>query len=403
MKHAVFFLVFLSVFVTFCTKRSETIYLSPRPDNGQPLDTNNDGIIDTIVNPVDTTTDPQDPGNYTFNRCEDARTDAEFFAGVDIVEARYNEAKDRIVALSYDEVELLIINPFTGASDRIALNKIGTCFDISRDGTRALVGHDGFVTYVDLDAKSIIQTSSVPAEASDVVLGSNEWGYVFPSSGSHVNVQCIDLNTEVVTASTGHTVSDKQRAEKHPTLDYMYSTDNAVSPIDVEKFDLAAGVADRLYDSPYHGDYPFGGDLWFNEEGDRIFTRAGTILKATESQSTDMTYAGRLYQASWSESILSVSDSKEAERTLVTKYKPDWSSPNGRLPDSVYVVYENQYFAELETTQVPYVKEGDECYRTVCNYAFISSDGTSQFVFGEATSTLNPNKKKWFLLSINIE
>jgi hypothetical protein len=49
-----------------------------------------------------------------------------------------------------------------------------------------------------------------------------------------------------------------------------------------------------LYDSPYHGDYPMNGNLWFSEDGNRIFTSGKTVLKTSEIKSTDMLYNGTL-------------------------------------------------------------------------------------------------------------
>ena len=67
-----------------------------------------------------------------------------------------------------------------------------------------------------------------------------------------------------------------------------------MSPADIEKYDIQDGTAHYLYGSPYHGNYSMGGDLWFEQNGERLFTKAGTVFKTSEIQSSDMVYNGTL-------------------------------------------------------------------------------------------------------------
>jgi hypothetical protein len=74
---------------------------------------------------------------------------------------------------------------------------------------------------------------------------------------------------------------------------YIYAVDNFQFPQDVKKFDINDGKATYLYDSPYHGDYPLGHDVWFLKDRNSIFS-GRTFLKTTNSQNTDLRYDGVL-------------------------------------------------------------------------------------------------------------
>jgi hypothetical protein len=60
------------------------------------------------------------------------------------------------------------------------------------------------------------------------------------------------------------------RARLHPAGDRMYGAHQGISPSDVERYDFANQPVRVAYDSPYHGECPMCGDLWFTEDGSRI-------------------------------------------------------------------------------------------------------------------------------------
>ena len=104
----------------------------------------------------------------------------------------------------------------------------------------------------------------------------------------------MNLSTDNEAYSTGGSIYAGTKGRLHPSGKFIYGADNGLSPSDIEKYDIQNGVANMLYDSPYHGDYPMNGNLWFSEDGNRIFTRGKTVLKTSEFKSTDMYYNGTL-------------------------------------------------------------------------------------------------------------
>ena len=74
----------------------------------------------------------------------------------------------------------------------------------------------------------------------------------------------------------------------HPSGDYIYGADQGIFPSDIEKYDIRSGNLIYLYDSPYHGDYAMGGNLWISEDGLRIFTALGNVFRSSVNQDTDM-------------------------------------------------------------------------------------------------------------------
>ncbi|WP_281297570.1 BACON domain-containing protein [Flavobacterium limnophilum] len=214
----------------------------------------------------------------------------------DVMDAEYSKVKNQLVFVSANPSKVTIFNPSTSSIENIPLLYTPTCISISQDGETAVVGHDGHITYVNLKTKSIIKTYGASCYALDIVLGNNKWAYVFPKENQWTTIRCINMNlsTDNESNSTGSSIYAGTKGRLHPSGKFIYGADNGLSPSDIEKYDIQNGVANMLYDSPYHGDYPMTGNLWFTEDGNRIFTRGKTVLKTSEIKTTDMIYNGTI-------------------------------------------------------------------------------------------------------------
>ena len=213
----------------------------------------------------------------------------------DVVDAEYAKATDLLVYVAGDAT-LNIYHPDTQEISAVALSYIPTCVSVSPDGTKAVVGHDSHVTYVDLLTETVLTVNDVSCNALDIVLTNDGWAYVFPTQDQWTTIRCINVTTPnaLETEHTGHNIYAGTKAKLHPSGKYVYGADNNLSPSDIEKYNIQNGTAQYLYDSPYHGDYAMNGDLWFEESGERLFTRAGTVFKTSEIQSLDMIYNGTI-------------------------------------------------------------------------------------------------------------
>lgn len=213
----------------------------------------------------------------------------------DVVDAEYAKATDLLVYVAGDAT-LNIYHPDTQEISAVALSYIPTCVSVSPDGTKAAVGHDSHVTYVDLLTETVLTVNDVSCNALDIVLTNDGWAYVFPTQDQWTTIRCINVTTPYAleTEHTGYNIYAGTKAKLHPSGKYVYGADNNLSPSDIEKYNIQNGTAQYLYDSPYHGDYAMNGDLWFEESGERLFTRAGTVFKTSEIQSLDMIYNGTI-------------------------------------------------------------------------------------------------------------
>ncbi len=209
-----------------------------------------------------------------------------------IKDAEYSKQLDRIVAVSHDPPALHLYDPWTGDAEAVKLPLAATSVSVGPGGMFAAVGHDGWVSYVDLATRTLVATHSVTADVLDVVLADNGYIYAFPKQDQWEQIYTVEVATGTQTQSGDWAIYAGTVAKLHPDGDFMYGANNGLSPSDIEKYDIQGGTATYLYDSPYHGDYGMCGDLWLSEDGKRIFTRCGNVFFASTDKAKDMTYNG---------------------------------------------------------------------------------------------------------------
>lgn len=307
----------------------------------------------------------------------------------DVVDAEYAKATDLLVYVA-DNATLNIYHPDTQELSSIALSFIPTCVSVSPDGTKAVVGHDAHVTYVDLLAETVLTVNNVSCEALDIVLTNDGWTYVFPRRDQWTKIRCLNVTTPnaMVTSHTGYDIYAGVKAKLHPSGKYVYGAQNNLSPADIEKYDIQNGTAQYLYNSPYHGDYGMGGDLWIEESGDRLFTRAGNVFRASETQNQDMVFNGAIILEEGYNSIAWLDQLDSKKEIFLVLQKNSWY--NETVPPYVYVYNsDNLTYITKRRLEDYIVVDGDNCmvYDACPYFVFAYSDGTQIFVITKAVGS----------------
>lgn len=286
-----------------------------------------------------------------------------------VMDAEYSASAGLIVTVSTNPSQLNILDTETGRVAHVALDLPPTCVSVQPDGAYAAVGHDGYISYVDLMGQKLVRTYAVTTDVLDVVLAGNGWVYAMPRRDQWESIRSIDLATGQEQQTFG--IYAGALARLHPSGNYLYVATNGLSPDNVDKYDIRDGVATSLWGSPYWGDYPFGGLVWFSEDGTRMFARSGNVYRASDAQSEDMYYAGSLAGSgivSWA------ADSGTNGRVYIVSS----GSPTGlRVYDSAYLAYQG-------TVQLPTFETPSGPVSSTGYYVFPSQSGDRIYVLAQA-------------------
>lgn len=291
-----------------------------------------------------------------------------------ILDAEFSASLNAIVVVREAPNQLVIYDPEAGTSQAVDLPAVPTAVGVSPDGLRAAVGHGGAISEVDLAAGTLLQTRPLGSTVFDVIHGGNGFAYAFDYSyaGS------LNLATGAETSSSSSTPYLQVRL--HPARDRIYGTDRYGSTGDVVRFNVGSGPAVYAYDSIYHGDFDFCGNVWISEDGLRLFTACGNTFRASADRDHDILFAGKLseeFRIQWA------SHSSETNSVaILPRYAPEYDIPV-RADDEVHYYAQDSLRYRGKVVLPEFVAEG----RTSVSrgrWHFFNASGTKQYVVVQA-------------------
>ena len=150
-------------------------------------------------------------------------------------------------------------------SRKLDLNSAPTCFSVSEDGHKAVIGHDGQISYINLDDFSLIKTIEVNYRVNDIAWGTNDW-FCYTDDYGWEPICWVNVNTGAT----------------HRSQESFYRT-----PI-INKIPHQNYILVSMSDNWNNGMYLFNtetreqtnyfyaelGKYWFSEDGNFVFSNA---------------------------------------------------------------------------------------------------------------------------------
>jgi hypothetical protein len=260
------------------------------------------------------------------------------------LDVQYSKSLDRFIMISANPNQVHLVNPLSGAESTVNLSLAPLSLSVSPDGTHAAVGHDGWISYVNLSVGYVETNLSVSLTATTVVLAGNGKIWVPP------NVT-IDIATGVQTAS-GYNPYGETHPALHPNGVWIYNTDDGSSPNILAKGDMSSGTYQYLYTYPYWGDFPSCGSIFYSADGNRLLTGCGTLFRTTASKSDDMMYDGALSAAPL---VTAAADSAVTHKFAAIPGVQNYPSPTA---DTEVQFYDDQYLTLLGRVALPVYSSG---------------------------------------------
>lgn len=219
--------------------------------------------------------------------------------GHDVVAAAYNRSYEALVMVSTTPANALhIYRPLTGERFEQPLPEAPTALAVSPDGRAVAIGHDSSISHVRLDslvaggdAQPLRLDVSAPIGALE--LSNSGTIYAIPRDGVAARLLTIlvESNRE---RTDGIPVRAGSRMLTARQQSAFYLVPRGVTPGDLEKLILTAGLVLDSRFPPVRGLHDTCEDLWTNERGTTLYTACGNTFRASRDVDVDMTYSGRL-------------------------------------------------------------------------------------------------------------
>jgi chitinase len=307
----------------------------------------------------------------------------------DIVDAEYSPALDSIVAISSSPAALHVLEPSTVTDRSVPLPAAPVAVSVSPDGKQAAVAYDAFVSLIDLAVPSVVKTVATTCDAFDVVLGGNDFAYVFPNTDQWVDIHSVDLMAGIDRGKSNSIgIYEKTHAKLHPNGKSMYGSTGQLSPSDLEEYDISQGVATTkvgVGGGPDFGEHEACGEVWMSLDGERVFSACGNVFNASLNAAQDLTYAGRIVSSTtisgYAPTLLSVAHSQNGKvYTIEGAANDSFSAPSSSGNDGALNVFDYQYLSFQTTVPVPCIQTNTGKHVPHARWVFASNDGKKLWV-----------------------
>jgi Viral BACON domain len=297
-----------------------------------------------------------------------------------VKDAEFSTALNAIIAVSESPNQLQIFYPETQTLQSVNLPVLPYNVSVSPDGLFAVVGHDAWVSYVDLSAPALLKSIAVPYVVQEIVFGPNNYAHAIV--GYWGDVLSINLQTEAT--NTTFSWRAPESARMHPALNRFYGADRGTSPDDIVRVNITPGGAAGTggYDSIYHGDYAMCGDLWISMDGLRLFTACGNVFRASDDPSFDMHFAGKLSEEI---RIAWTAHSQPGNSIAVLPAGlPYYNYPTQPTTDDEIHYYTHDFLLYRGRAVLPSFVVEDHTWKPRGRWLFFNAAGTKQYVVIQA-------------------
>ncbi len=289
----------------------------------------------------------------------------------DVVDAEWSDALDRLVLAAADPAALVLFDPASGTSDAIPLPLAPTALALSPDGLTAAVGHDAWISTVDLAAKARLGTIPVPWSVSRVALAGNGFVHAIARmTYSQYALRSMELATGVEypdTASPSYSPSDVQVTPDGSAL-YVVRGYGMLS-----RYALSGGPPTFQWNAPSSATLRVCNRVWIAPDGARGFTACGERVRLSSAQAADMVYAGTLAGIG-SSTVRTLDHSAKAGRIAVI-YEGSAAYPLPD-PDTQLRLHDDVYLATEAVMTLPRHRVGTTEHAVYGRHVFLDASGT---------------------------
>ncbi len=282
-----------------------------------------------------------------------------------VIDAEFSAPLDRVILVASGPNELHLFNPATWADQVVGLAKAPLSVSVRPDGMYAAVGHDGWISIVNLQTAQVENLLEMPATANEIVLDAS--GYVYPFSGQYYSqVVPVEIATGKWTVVSGY--STMRTARLHPGGAFLYGGDYSLY-----RWVLNAGslTLSQQINSPSSCN-----NLWFSQDGLRVYTRCGTVYRSSATPAQDLLSNGSFSGLAQYGSAEWVDHSAARGMAAVVSSAPSYSSTLPGLQ-----LYGDEFLGLSSSRAFPKVRVGTNDVQLVGRYVFWGGNGTQLYVF----------------------
>lgn len=291
----------------------------------------------------------------------------------DVIDAEFSRATNRLILISAAPNSLYIWNPTTRSEQRVALAAAPLSLSVRPDGRFAAVGHNGTVSYVNLETAAVDRVYDVVTHVARVALAGNGYAYLFPAA-DWSDIYSLNIATGVVTATSA--IYNGRIPRLHVNGRTMYLGGNWTS-----KWDISQGKATLV--SQGYSSGTTCGNFWLTRDGNRLFGACSRVLRTSDVLSEDLQLNGTLSDAP---ATIWADHSPERQLTAVIPASQNYSSTG----TPYFQVYNDAILGMSGAAWFPSFQAGAERFNALGRQVFWSGNGNTLYAVVQADRSGSP-------------
>ncbi len=287
---------------------------------------------------------------------------------VNTVDAAYSTALDKMIVVSTVPDELHVYDPVSMTDTFIPLIMPPLAVSVAPDGLHAAVGHDGWISYLDLKAQTVLQVFQIVTDVHHVLAAGNGYIYAFPQR-DWSPIYSLQIASGTVTATSA--IYEGRIPRLEPNDKYFYLGGDGW----FSKWDITNGVAVSIEDSP--GSENVGNNFWLFQDGSELIAGTGKVYATSDVVAQDMQYTGTY------PNINSITWAANASAVHSTAIVP------GPPADTQALLFGDAYLAGAGEVTLPPFPAGGASYAGHGLFAFWNSGANALYVLERADPASN--------------
>jgi hypothetical protein len=298
-----------------------------------------------------------------------------------VTDASYNRSINRLVLISTMPNELHVYDPVGRTDQMIPLPTAPISLSVSPDGRMAAVGHDGGVSFVDLQQNLVSGVFPITNRVLGAVIDGNGFAYLFtpygPFSGG---IYSINVGTGATTTSSAN-VYGVGVARLSADGGSIYGLASSY----IQKWTIQNGT---ISSSPTTN-FSAGGcnNIWLTDDGARLINACGQVYRTSSVPSQDLQPNGTLAPLG---SLTWVDHSAAMQMLAVI---PAGGSPvpgPAQTPGAASIqLYQDAFLIFAGTISLPQFSAGNSTYPGYGQFVFWNADQTRLIAVEKADASAN--------------
>ena len=205
----------------------------------------------------------------------------------------YNKVGNQLLYLSTALERLTILDLSTMRERVVELDRIGERLAVTPDGSHAAISHVGLTSLIDLSGTSRrpSDTQAISADYGNIVVDDRQIAFVVPDSTQFVPFFVIDFANDAALENGSSYEGAILRIP--PSGGAVYEAQRRLFPNGISRRDITDISQVTVTDNDLT-DVRVNGNIWINEESNRVLTGGGDVVTASEVPAQDLVFVESL-------------------------------------------------------------------------------------------------------------